>query len=123
VTVIILILAHIKQYQIRATSKTQNLASPTNKSNLHESLSDTLSNDDMETGKPPPKLLQHADRILPQAVHPHLIACCPTMDLIAVVNHEEQLNVYRFGGQRAFGLQKKGGQGKIVSLGWKFNGG
>jgi hypothetical protein len=44
------------------------------------------------------------------------------MDLVAVGNQEEQLNVYRFGGQRAFGLQRRNGGSKVVSLGWKFNG-
>ena len=44
------------------------------------------------------------------------------MDLIAFVNNDDHLNVYRFGGQRAFGLTRKEGHGKIVSLKWKFNG-
>lgn len=44
------------------------------------------------------------------------------MDLVAVVNQDEQLNVYRFGGQRAFGLQRRQGSGKVISLCWKFNG-
>jgi anaphase-promoting complex subunit 4 len=70
----------------------------------------------------PPKLLLHAEKVLPQPVHAHLLACCPTMDLVAVVNQEEQLNVYRFGGQRAFGLQRRSGDSQVVSLGWKFNG-
>ena len=69
-----------------------------------------------------PKLLQHAENVLPQAVHPHLIKCCPTMDLVAFVTLEEQLHVYRFGGQKAFSHQKKDEMGNVVSLGWKFNG-
>ncbi|QDS77693.1 hypothetical protein FKW77_003762 [Venturia effusa] len=69
-----------------------------------------------------PKLLLQAEKILPQPIHPHLIACCPTMDLVAVVNQDEQLNVYRFGGQRAFGLQRRQGSSKVTSLCWKFNG-
>ncbi|KAE9966098.1 hypothetical protein BLS_007224 [Venturia inaequalis] len=69
-----------------------------------------------------PKLLLQAEKILPQPIHPHLIACCPTMDLVAVVNQDEQLNVYRFGGQRAFGLQRRQGSSKVISLCWKFNG-
>lgn len=44
------------------------------------------------------------------------------MDLVAVVNQDEQLNVYRFGGQRAFGLQRRQGSSKVISLCWKFNG-
>ena len=75
----------------------------------------------METGQPP-KLLQHSDNVLPQAVHPHLIACCPTMDLVAFVTLEEHVHVYRFGGQRVFAYSKKENFGKVVGLGWKFNG-
>jgi hypothetical protein len=44
------------------------------------------------------------------------------MDLVAVVNQDEQLNVYRFGGQRAFGLQRRNATSKVISLCWKFNG-
>jgi anaphase-promoting complex subunit 4 len=75
----------------------------------------------MEKSKPPTLLLQ-AEKVLPQPAHPHLIACCPTMDLVAVVNQDEQLNVYRFGGQRALGLQRRSPTSTVVSLCWKFNG-
>jgi hypothetical protein len=44
------------------------------------------------------------------------------MDLVAVVNQEEQLNVYRFGGQRALGLQRRNPTSTVVSICWKFNG-
>ncbi|KAJ9638240.1 hypothetical protein H2199_006927 [Coniosporium tulheliwenetii] len=43
------------------------------------------------------------------------------MDLIAVVTKEEQLDVYRLSGQRAFGLKRKG-QNTVDSICWKFNG-
>jgi hypothetical protein len=81
----------------------------------------TSSKTKMENSKSPCLLLQ-AEKVLPQPAHPHLIACCPTMDLVAVVNQDEQLNVYRFGGQRALGLQRRSPTSTVVSLCWKFNG-
>lgn len=74
----------------------------------------------MEPSKAP-ALLLHAETILPQSIHPHLLAYCPTMDLIAVVTKEEQLDVYRLSGQRAFGLKRKG-QSTVDCICWKFNG-
>lgn len=104
------------------TTSIQHFARRISQRRSHEIFTDKYAMVKMETQKPPLKLLVHADGVLPQPVQPHLIACCPTMDLIAFVNQDEQLNVYRFGGQRAFGLQKRNGTGNIVSLGWKFNG-
>ncbi|KAF2423806.1 hypothetical protein EJ08DRAFT_700920 [Tothia fuscella] len=44
------------------------------------------------------------------------------MDLVAVVDQNEQVNVYRFGGQRAFGLHRNIPGCGVVCLCWKFNG-
>ncbi|EKG12239.1 hypothetical protein MPH_10646 [Macrophomina phaseolina MS6] len=44
------------------------------------------------------------------------------MDLVAVVTQEETLDVYRFNGQRAFGLKRKSFESKVDSICWKFNG-
>ncbi|KAH6644580.1 anaphase-promoting complex, cyclosome, subunit 4-domain-containing protein [Boeremia exigua] len=69
-----------------------------------------------------PTLLQQAEKILLHPIHPHLIAYCPTMDLVAVVTTEENLDVYRINGQRAFGLKRKS-EGLVVdTIKWEFNG-
>ncbi|KAJ4333232.1 hypothetical protein N0V87_007788 [Didymella glomerata] len=69
-----------------------------------------------------PALLQQAEKILLHPVHPHLIAYCPTMDLIAVVTDEENLDVYRINGQRAFGLKRKNEDVTVDTIQWEFNG-
>lgn len=69
-----------------------------------------------------PNLLQQAEKILLHPIHPHLIAYCPTMDLIAVVTTEENLDVYRINGQRAFGLKRKSEDVVVDTIKWEFNG-
>ncbi|KAF2026229.1 hypothetical protein EK21DRAFT_74700 [Setomelanomma holmii] len=68
------------------------------------------------------QLLQQSEKILLHPIHPHLIAYCPTMDLIAVVTDEENLDVYRINSQRAFGLKRKSEDVKVDALQWEFNG-
>jgi anaphase-promoting complex subunit 4 len=68
------------------------------------------------------QLLQQAEKILLHPIHPHLIAYCPTMDLIALVTDEESLDVYRINGQRAFGLKRKSEDFTVDALQWEFNG-
>ena len=69
-----------------------------------------------------PLLLQQAEKILLHPIHPHLIAYCPTMDLVAVVTTEENLDVYRINGQRAFGLKRKSDGLTVDAIKWEFNG-
>lgn len=68
-----------------------------------------------------PKLLQQAEKILLHPIYPHLISYCPSMDLIALVTDEENLDVYRINGQRAFGLKRREEE-KIEALAWQGNG-
>ncbi|KAF2845672.1 hypothetical protein T440DRAFT_459853 [Plenodomus tracheiphilus IPT5] len=68
------------------------------------------------------QLLQQAEKILLHPIHPHLITYCPTMDLIALVTDEENLDVYRINGQRAFGLKRKSDDSSVDALQWEFNG-
>ena len=68
------------------------------------------------------QLLQQAEKILLHPIRPHLITYCPTMDLIAVVTDEENLDVYRINGQRAFGLKRKSEDVSVDALQWEFNG-
>jgi anaphase-promoting complex subunit 4 len=55
-------------------------------------------------------------------IRPELVRCCPTMDLIAYATVEERVEVFRFGGQKAFNLQRKESNIKVTSLCWKYNG-
>lgn len=68
------------------------------------------------------QLLQQAEKILLHPIHQQLIAYCPTMDLIALVTDEENLDVYRINGQRAFGLKRKSEDVTVDALQWEFNG-
>jgi hypothetical protein len=70
----------------------------------------------------PRQLLQQAEKILLHPIHPHLIAYCPSMDLVAIVTDEENLDVYRINGQRAFGLKRKSEDLNVDALQWEFNG-
>ncbi|KAJ4288404.1 hypothetical protein N0V90_011639 [Kalmusia sp. IMI 367209] len=69
-----------------------------------------------------PKLLQQAEKILLRPIYPHLMSYCPTMDLIALVTDEENLDVYRANGQKAFGLKRKNEDVRILALNWQWNG-
>jgi anaphase-promoting complex subunit 4 len=69
-----------------------------------------------------PQLLLQAEKILLHPIHPHLISYCPTMDLIAIVTDEENLDVYRINGQRAFGLKRKSSDVTVDLICWEFNG-
>jgi anaphase-promoting complex subunit 4 len=68
------------------------------------------------------QLLQQAEKILLHPIYPHLISYCPTMDLVALVTDEENLDVYRINGQRAFGLKRKSEDMRVDALQWEFNG-
>lgn len=69
-----------------------------------------------------PRLLQQAEKILLHPVHANLISYCPTMDLIALVTDEENLDVYRINGQRAFGVKRKRGDLRVDAIQWEENG-
>jgi hypothetical protein len=63
-----------------------------------------------------------AAKTFPTQLQPKLTSCCPTMDLVALATVEERVEVYRFGGQRAFGVQRKEQGVSVESLCWKYNG-
>lgn len=72
--------------------------------------------------KKPRQLLQQSEKILLHPIHPHLFAYCPTMDLIALVTSEENLDVYRINGQLAFQLKRKSEDVTVDAVQWEFNG-
>jgi anaphase-promoting complex subunit 4 len=55
-------------------------------------------------------------------IRPELVRCCPTMDLIAYATIDERVEIFRFGGQKAFHLQRKDSNFKVTSICWKYNG-
>lgn len=63
-----------------------------------------------------------AEKVVQPAVNPKHLACCPTMDLIALASVDEQVHVYRFNGQRVFGVQSRDSSMKIGRIKWKPNG-
>lgn len=69
-----------------------------------------------------PKLLQQSEKVLLHGINPELMAYCPTMDLLAVVTEEQNLDVYRINGQKAFGVLRKNAKCEIDFICWKFNG-
>ncbi|KAF2085557.1 hypothetical protein K490DRAFT_46593 [Saccharata proteae CBS 121410] len=69
-----------------------------------------------------PEFMLQAEKALPHAVHAQFLSYCPTMDLVAVVTQEEQLEVYRLNGQRAFSHKRKDTDNKVKLICWKFNG-
>lgn len=63
-----------------------------------------------------------AEKSLQTKCKPGLLAYCPTMDLIALVDESDHVHVFRFNGQRVFG----GGYGaeglQVTGIRWKPNG-
>jgi anaphase-promoting complex subunit 4 len=67
-------------------------------------------------------LLEVAQKVLPQAIKPGVLAYCPTMDLVALATRDEQVHVFRLNGQRVFGITNKHQGCQILQLVWKPNG-
>lgn len=65
-----------------------------------------------------PRLPLQAEKVLPHAIRPHLLAYCSRTDLFAVVNDEEIADVYRLGGQKAFSVRRKSPSITVVGLEW-----
>lgn len=63
-----------------------------------------------------------AEKILPRLLSPEHVAYCPTMDLLALSNIDDQIQVFRLNGQRVFGIANKKPDCKISGLRWKPDG-
>jgi anaphase-promoting complex subunit 4 len=74
------------------------------------------------TAKPKSNPALISSKTFPVQYQPKLTTCCPTMDLVALTTVEERVDVYRFGGQKAFGVQRKEPGVKVESVCWKYNG-
>lgn len=61
-------------------------------------------------------------KIVHPAIIPHHLACCPTMDLIALATIDQKVHVYRLNGQNVFGVASKQLGVKVNQIKWKPNG-
>ena len=51
-----------------------------------------------------------------------LMKLCPTLDLLAIADRNESVNVYRFDGQFAFGRKRPNANSEVLSICWKYDG-
>lgn len=63
-----------------------------------------------------------AEQVLPQAGDGRQLACCPTMDLVAVGTADDRVHVYRLNGQRVFGAAPGRQPAKVRQMHWKPSG-
>ena len=63
-----------------------------------------------------------SEKTLHQTADPHFLSYCPSMDLIAITNIDQQVLVYRLNGQRVYGAAQKGDLLKVEAMRWKPNG-
>lgn len=65
---------------------------------------------------------QLAEKVVQPAINPEHLAYCPTLDLIAVANVDEHVQVFRLNGQKVFGVQNRKSSTKVGRIKWKPNG-
>jgi anaphase-promoting complex subunit 4 len=63
-----------------------------------------------------------SEKTLHHAADPNLITFCPSMDLVALATTNQEVLIYRFNGQRAYGAVQKAGNLRVESICWKPNG-
>lgn len=62
------------------------------------------------------------EKAVQPAINPNHVAYCPTMDLIALATIDEKVHVFRFNGQKVFGITSKDPLAKINQISWKPSG-
>lgn len=62
------------------------------------------------------------EKAVQPTINPDHVAYCPTMDLIALATIEEKVHVFRFNGQKVFGVTSKDPLAKVNQIKWKPNG-
>ena len=62
------------------------------------------------------------ERVMHHEAHPHLLAYCPSMDLLAIGSKDQPVLVYRLNGQRVYTVSQRGSSLKIHQTAWKPNG-
>lgn len=63
-----------------------------------------------------------SEKAVQPKINPLHVAYCPTMDLIALATIDEKVHVFRFNGQKVFGVTSKECLAKINQIRWKPNG-
>lgn len=63
-----------------------------------------------------------SEKAVQPQINPFHVAYCPTMDLIALATIDEKVHVFRFNGQKVFGVTSKDALAKINQIRWKPNG-
>lgn len=63
-----------------------------------------------------------SEKAVQPKINPLHVAYCPTMDLIALATIDEKVHVFRFNGQKVFGVTSKDALAKINQIRWKPNG-
>lgn len=63
-----------------------------------------------------------SEKAVQPKINPLHVAYCPTMDLIALATIDEKAHVFRFNGQKVFGVTSKDALAKINQIRWKPNG-
>lgn len=63
-----------------------------------------------------------SEKAVQPKINPIHVAYCPTMDLIALATIDEKVHVFRFNGQKVFGITSKDPLAKINQIIWKPNG-
>lgn len=62
------------------------------------------------------------EKAVQPTINPDHVAYCPTMDLIALATIDEKVHVFRFNGQKVFGVTSKDPLAKVNQIKWKPNG-
>ena len=51
-----------------------------------------------------------------------IISLCPTLDLLAIADQSDSVNVFRFNGQFAFGKKRPTPEAVVQSICWRYDG-
>ena len=63
-----------------------------------------------------------SEKTLHHAADPHLLAYCPSMELLALGSQDQQVLIYRLNGQKVYGATQKGTALTVDRISWKPNG-
>ncbi len=63
-----------------------------------------------------------SEKALYNTANPHLLAYCPSMELLALGSTDQQVLLFRLNGQRVWGVTQKAGSPKVERICWKPNG-
>lgn len=70
----------------------------------------------------PAELKMIGEKALYHTAKPHLLAYCPSVELLALGSTDEQVSLFRLNGQRVWAIAQKVGSPKVERISWKPNG-